>query len=35
MRSIADYVNDNNEILVSEFDASSCSGDSVYDFFES
>ena len=33
MRSIEDYVDDNNENLFSEFDASTCSGDSVHDIF--
>ena len=28
------YVNDNNDDLVSGFDASTCSGDNVYDIFE-
>ena len=34
MRSSEDSVNDNDDYLVSGFDASTFSGDSVYDIFE-
>ena len=31
MRSITDSVNENDDDLVSRFDASTCTGDNVYD----
>ena len=33
MRSSTDYINENDD-LVSSFDASTCAGDNVYDIFK-
>ena len=33
MRSSTDYINENDD-LVSSFDASTCAGENVYEFFE-